>query len=590
MNFKAIRQKLLEKLKKADKRIIAASAVLAVSVLSVLLMVFQKDTDSGQEPLVINDISCAMVLPHYSGFDWEEPDTAVHLSWTDGAVRLENGRAQLKLKARVYPINLENKTVVWETSNPDAASIDADGNITVAEPGTVEFRATLVETGESEDAFLNIIQPVTGIFLPVTNIKLYTNEAGRLLTAMVFPENATNQKISWKSSNDEIVTVDENGRVKPVKTGTAVVTASSNDGGYERICHVTVSKPAIEVTEVTLQNKENNQVAEGKSLQLTAVPKPTNAKNATPLVWQSSDENVARVGQSGRVSGIKAGEAEITVSSTNGMSDTIEITVLPSNEKDALDLNDTSVKTTDGGVRYMTYSMTLPMMAKLQSGLNPAPKLNTNGGVRNASEEEIAEYIDPVQFYTGAYKYQFLDLSAPNGVSEEVLNDFLEDKGILKGQGNTFIEAAKEFNVSEVYLIAHACLETGNGTSQLARGTQYNGQTVYNMFGIGAYDSSAVASGSQRAYELGWTSVESAIRGGAQWISEHYINSADGKQNTLYKMLWNPDNPTEHHYATDISWAVKQAANIERIFDKFPNISLSYEIPVYSGMIAPALE
>ena len=178
--------------------------------------------------------------------------------------------------------------------------------------------------------------------------------------------------------------------------------------------------------------------------------------------------------------------------------------------------------------------------------------------MRNASEEEIAEYIDPVQFYTGAYKYQFLDLSAPNGVSEEVLNDFLEDKGILKGQGNTFIEAAKE--------------------------------TVYNMFGIGAYDSSAVASGSQRAYELGWTSVESAVRGGAQWISEHYINSADGKQNTLYKMLWNPDNPTEHHYATDISWAVKQAANIERIFDKFPNISLSYEIPVYSGMIAPALE
>jgi beta-N-acetylglucosaminidase len=198
--------------------------------------------------------------------------------------------------------------------------------------------------------------------------------------------------------------------------------------------------------------------------------------------------------------------------------------------------------------------------------------------------------MNPNEFYSGAYKYQFLDLSQSNGVSAEILNDFLEDKGILRGQGEAFIKAAETYGMSEVYLVAHACLESGNGTSQLATGVDYNGETVYNMFGIGAYDSSALASGSQRAYELGWTSVEAAILGGAEWISEHYTHSVDGEQNTLYKMLWNPENPGNHLYATDISWAVKQAANIEKIFDSFPDAVLSYDVPVYSGMVPPVLE
>ncbi len=63
---------------------------------------------------------------------------------------------------------------------------------------------------------------------------------------------------------------------------------------------------------------------------------------------------------------------------------------------------------------------------------------------------ETAEYMNPNSFYTDAYKYQFLDLSKPNNVSEETLNNYLADKGVMKGMGAAFIEAAKEYNVSEV--------------------------------------------------------------------------------------------------------------------------------------------
>jgi beta-N-acetylglucosaminidase len=585
MKIKAIRG-IFEKLKKSDKRTVAAATVLAISIISIISIVLQRGTDEASYELQLNNVDYAMVLQHYSGFDMSEVNTAIKLNWDNGIIRLENGKAQLKLKTKIYPVNFKDTAIEWQTTNDEIAVIDSDGNITVTAPGEIHFRATLAATGKSADAVLNVIQPVTGLFLPTTNVQMYTNDSGRLLTSMVFPENASNPNVYWESNHPEIVSVDANGRIKPVKTGSAVITATTEDGGFERICHVTVSNPSVEVSEINLQNKENNTIAQGEALQLTAVPKPSNAKNRTPLKWESSDENVLLVSQTGRVSGVGAGTATITVSSTNGITDTIDITV--TQNQTAATSNSTTKSA--GGVTYTTYSMTLPMMVKLQMGISPSPKIWDNGGTRDATEAETAEYMNPNEFYSGAYKYQFLDLSQSNGVSAEILNEFLEDKGILRGQGEAFIKAAETYGMSEVYLVAHACLESGNGTSQLATGVDYNGETVYNMFGIGAYDSSALASGSQRAYELGWTSVEAAILGGAEWISEHYTHSVDGEQNTLYKMLWNPENPGNHLYATDISWAVKQAANIEKIFDSFPDAVLSYDVPVYSGMVPPVLE
>ena len=275
---------------------------------------------------------------------------------------------------------------------------------------------------------------------------------------------------------------------------------------------------------------------------------------------------------------------------TNGKKQTFTVNVTESDAKDPFNLNDeVSDLDTEGNVTYTSYDISFPQIIRIQMGLNPPPKIWRNGGMSYATESETAEYMNPNSFYTDAYKYQFLDLSKPNNVSEETLNNYLADKGVMKGMGAAFIEAAKEYNVSEVYLVAHACLESGNGTSQLATGVEVNGTTVYNLFGIGAYDANPVGNGSQRAYSQGWTSVEAAIKGGAKWISENYVNSSDGRQNTLYKMLWNPENPGTHQYATDIGWAVKQAVSIEKIFSSFTDATLSFDVPVYSGQIPPTV-
>lgn len=202
----------------------------------------------------------------------------------------------------------------------------------------------------------------------------------------------------------------------------------------------------------------------------------------------------------------------------------------------------------------------------------------------NAVAEDVLYYLNPENFLDDKVQmFQFLDLSKSSGATAEELNDFLKGKGIFDGMGEAFLEASKIHGVNEVYLISHALLESGHGTSQLATGMQVNGMTVYNMFGIGAIDSDPLGGGSQRAYEEGWTTPEKAIIGGARFIGNSYIKVG---QNTLYTMRWNPYamhslGYATHQYATDIGWASKQVYSMNNLYNDIGIVNPFYLIPVY---------
>lgn len=567
------------------------SVAVGVAVLGVLLGVMIKNSVNSDYLQEGDDsVGYAMVLQNYYTFDHsDKTNVAIKLSWDDGAVDLNGGTAEAKIKAKVYPINLPDKKITWKSSDDNIAKIDSGGNITAQNPGKAKLTAMLYSQKKSATATLSVRQPVTGIFMPTSTITLYTGGEGRLLQTEIFPKNATNQNITWKSKNTKIARVDENGRVKPVGVGMTEITATTEDGGFEAKCFVNVVNSYVDVQTLSVKNTDAMTIKVGDSVNAIVTVSPSNARNKT-LKWSSDDTKIATVSQAGRIRGVSVGMANITVETTNGKKQTFTVNVTESDAKDPFNLNDeVSDLDTEGTVTYTSYDISFPQIIRIQMGLNPPPKIWRNGGMSYATESETAEYMNPNSFYTDAYKYQFLDLSKPNNVSEETLNNYLADKGVMKGMGAAFIEAAKEYNVSEVYLVAHACLESGNGTSQLATGVEVNGTTVYNLFGIGAYDANPVGNGSQRAYSQGWTSVESAIKGGAKWISENYVNSSDGRQNTLYKMLWNPENPGTHQYATDIGWAVKQAVSIEKIFSSFTDATLSFDVPVYSGQIPPTV-
>ncbi|SFG21187.1 SH3 domain-containing protein [Sporolactobacillus nakayamae] len=238
--------------------------------------------------------------------------------------------------------------------------------------------------------------------------------------------------------------------------------------------------------------------------------------------------------------------------------------------------DETTTTIQDGNAAYIT--TTYP----LSFGQALAKEQNVN------SSSSIAQYLNPKNFTKGSIEYyQFLQLSSLTNVSLSDMNKMLSGRGILSGQGAAFISAANVNKVNEVYLVSHALLETGNGSSTLANGVNYNGTTVYNMFGIGAYDGSAVNSGAKYAYEQGWTTPAKAIEGGAAWIAKYYVYNATYRQDTLYKMRWNPEalvvGSAAHQYATDVGWAVKQTPMIDSMYSTISKYSLIFDVPEYAN-------
>lgn len=178
---------------------------------------------------------------------------------------------------------------------------------------------------------------------------------------------------------------------------------------------------------------------------------------------------------------------------------------------------------------------------------------------QSATREQVKEKVDTIPRYSDEILvWQFLRVDHYREVDPNKLNAYLEGKGVLSGQAETFIAAAKENDVDPIYLVAHTILETGHGSSALATGIKVDGVLTYNLWGINAYDASAVSSGSSRASKEGWTSIEASIAGGTKWIATNYIHSEEFKQTTVYKMKYNYVRGNEWHgYATDINWPDK---------------------------------
>ncbi|WP_157825426.1 N-acetylglucosaminidase [Rahnella sp. AA] len=230
--------------------------------------------------------------------------------------------------------------------------------------------------------------------------------------------------------------------------------------------------------------------------------------------------------------------------------------------------------------KYSNYNITLDdaLDTQLKLGNNGGPTMQKGGGFPRISKEEIRPYFDPEIHLEEPDIFQYLDISMPVSVTEEQMRAYLSNKNILSGHEATFLNAAQKYGVNAIYLAVHASLETGNGKSPLGTGIIVDGVKVYNMYGIGALDGKAVVTGSNMAKKMGWTTPEKAIDGGASWIASHYILA---KQNTLYKMRWNPENPGTHQYATAANWALAQSKSLKRECDLFPEVTLPLDIPVY---------
>jgi mannosyl-glycoprotein endo-beta-N-acetylglucosaminidase len=209
------------------------------------------------------------------------------------------------------------------------------------------------------------------------------------------------------------------------------------------------------------------------------------------------------------------------------------------------------------------------------------------GGFSAAHESDIREYVDPANIDLNTKSmYQFVLLSKFAGANPLELNNLLEGKGILDNMGKAFSQGSELVGINEVYLVSHALLETGNGTSRLATGVEYlapDGKTytVYNMYGINATDGNATENAAKFAYEEKWFTPEAAIIGGAKFVADRYVYNGYN-QDTIYEMRWNPSNPATHQYATDVAWAEKQTTNFMNMYNQLTSYRLFLDIPKFN--------
>ncbi|EDS80013.1 SH3 domain-containing protein [Clostridium perfringens] len=344
---------------------------------------------------------------------------------------------------------------------------------------------------------------------------------------------------------------------------------------------------------------------------VTEPEKPSNPENSkkTGVVTASKGLNVRKeANTSSQIIGIlNSGESVEIIGEENGFykitykgqeayasKNYINIFDCNSNVNPGLDI---------GNASKTNYGVSLNEYIKLQQRNNPS----------NYSYSEFEKYINPAK---ATNKLQFLRIDKFRSVNVSRLSSRLSNKGVLTGQGQAFVNAAKAFNIDPIYLVAQCLHETGNGTSKLAKGVTiteiadesrpiYNGNgqlvgyhmiklskpvTVYNLFGIGAKDNSSVFPnralilGTTYAYNRGWTSIENAIKGAAEFVSLNYVHSSRYSQNTLYKMRYNQNvSNIWHQYATT-PWYASSIADIMRSYqDLYLENNFTFDVPVFAG-------
>ena len=160
----------------------------------------------------------------------------------DGKLSLKSG-ASVQLTATVNPSNATDKTISWTSSNSSVAKV-SDGKVTAVKAGTATITATA--GGKTASVVVTVADnpvPVSSVSISgdgVSNGKLSLKSgASAQLTATVRPDNATDRKVTWTSSDSSVANVMGTGVVTAgSKAGTATVTATA--GGKSASVQVTV--------------------------------------------------------------------------------------------------------------------------------------------------------------------------------------------------------------------------------------------------------------------------------------------------------------------------------------------------------------
>lgn len=285
------------------------------------------------------------------------------------------------LRVTVDPNNAFNKNVTWVSSDPSVVEVNLDTKtdyevqVTSKKGGVAMITAVSVSDGTKyATCTINVRENVTGVKLNYNELTVNLKEGNtRQMIATVFPENTTgmndgvNRNVKWSSTNTEILTVDETGFVTFLKPGTAAVIVTTEDGGFQDYCNVTVQVPveSLEITNGDLILSVGDEVA------LTTIVLPINSSVPT-VEWSvttsdSSDteSQLATVDPNGLLKALAPGHCVVFCRATDGSGVEDYINVYIRQPVSNVTLNTKEITVRKGDVFWL-YATVLPENADLK--------------------------------------------------------------------------------------------------------------------------------------------------------------------------------------------------------------------------------
>lgn len=205
----------------------------------------------------------------------------------------------------------EKLTLAWTSSDESVATVDETGTVTAVAAGEAEITAAVKDTEMQDVCVITVKVSAKELKVPDTlEVKLNdTDETA--IEAKCEPEDASNISFDFASSDEEVATVDKDGKVKVLKAGECDITTTLMQDGEKVTEKTTHVKAFYEVESITLDSNEG-KLTVGNSHTIKATIAPEEVAAETTIEWSSSNEKVATVDSNGKVTAISSGNATIT--------------------------------------------------------------------------------------------------------------------------------------------------------------------------------------------------------------------------------------------------------------------------------------
>lgn len=277
----------------------------------------------GKTIITVTDNNSNKATCSISVIDNYIPISSIVLTNQNESLLLNESR---QLDVKISPDNASNKLLVYSSTNPDIVSVNQNGVITGKKVGSSYITISAPVSNAKTGLYIDVTDKISLSSIKIQDKLQLKEGSSSQLTVGFTPSNATDKKITWKSSDTSVATVDSNGNVSAKKAGATIIRAVSNDGGHVATCNLTVLPISKEVESISL-SKTNLTIEVGKEEKLSVIFTPTYALNQK-VSWKSSNELIATV-ENGIIKAKKPGTVEIKVISDEKKKEAIcQLTVI----------------------------------------------------------------------------------------------------------------------------------------------------------------------------------------------------------------------------------------------------------------------